>query len=171
MMEDGMKTGINERRGGVWNSEGFPMKGLESFRNPKDFEEAGFGRPEVPPIEYNKTVLNRLIGMSIIDRRKFYENQICINQDEYNRAMDINGNEAKSFIKQFSELGISIHCILKPHVINKKIEKEDASAIIPENFIVEPRKSFTEPRKKDEPKMEKHVGKIKRSSYISFLHS
>jgi hypothetical protein len=49
MMEDGMKTGITERRGGVWKSEGFPMKGLESFRNPPDFEEAGFGRPGVPP--------------------------------------------------------------------------------------------------------------------------
>jgi hypothetical protein len=47
MMEDGMKTGITERRGGVWKSEGFPMKGLESFRNPPDFEEAGFGRPRV----------------------------------------------------------------------------------------------------------------------------
>ena len=47
--EDGVKTGIAERRGGVWKSEGFPMKGLESFRNPPDFEEAGFGRPGVPP--------------------------------------------------------------------------------------------------------------------------
>ena len=26
-MKDGMKTGITERRGGVWKSEGFPMKG------------------------------------------------------------------------------------------------------------------------------------------------
>jgi hypothetical protein len=46
-MKDGMKTGITERPGGVWKSEGFPMKGLESFRNPPDFEEAGFGRPGV----------------------------------------------------------------------------------------------------------------------------
>ena len=38
-----MKTGINERQGGG--------KGLESFRNPEDFEEAGFGRPGVPPKE------------------------------------------------------------------------------------------------------------------------
>jgi hypothetical protein len=121
-------------------------------------------------IEYNKTVLDRLTGMSIIDRRKYYENQSFIDLDEYNRANDTIGNEAKPFTKQFSELGISIHCILKLHVTSKKIEKEDASAIIPENFIVEPRKSFTEPRKKEEPKMEKHVGKIKRSSYISFLH-
>ena len=49
VIEDGMKKGIDERRGGVWKSEGFPMKGLESFRNPEDFEEAGFGRPGVPP--------------------------------------------------------------------------------------------------------------------------
>ena len=34
-------TGITERQGGG--------KGLESFRNPSDFEEAGFGRPWVPP--------------------------------------------------------------------------------------------------------------------------
>jgi hypothetical protein len=34
-MEDGMKKGIDERRGGVWKPEGFPMKGLE---------------PGVPPI-------------------------------------------------------------------------------------------------------------------------
>jgi hypothetical protein len=26
-MEDGIKKGIDERRGGVWKSEGFPMKG------------------------------------------------------------------------------------------------------------------------------------------------
>ena len=50
MMKDGMKTVVNERWGGVWKSEGFPMKGLESFRNPEDFEEAGFGRPGVPTI-------------------------------------------------------------------------------------------------------------------------
>jgi len=35
VMEDGMKKGIDERRGGVWKPEGFPMKGLE---------------PGVPPI-------------------------------------------------------------------------------------------------------------------------
>jgi hypothetical protein len=29
-MEDGMKTGITERRVGVWKSEGFPMKNLDS---------------------------------------------------------------------------------------------------------------------------------------------
>jgi hypothetical protein len=43
MMKDGVKTGITERQGGG--------KGLESFRNPEDFEEAGFGRPWVPPAE------------------------------------------------------------------------------------------------------------------------
>ena len=50
VIEDGMKTGLIERHGGVWKSEGFPMKGLESFRNPPDFAESGFGRPAVPPI-------------------------------------------------------------------------------------------------------------------------
>jgi hypothetical protein len=52
VMKDDVKTVVNERRGGVWKSEGFPMKGLESFRNPPDFEEAGFGRPLVPPTIY-----------------------------------------------------------------------------------------------------------------------
>ena len=40
-MEDGMKKGIDERRGGVWN----PAKrdsdegaGIQLLRNPKDFE-------------------------------------------------------------------------------------------------------------------------------------
>ena len=51
------KSRITERRGGVWKSEGFPMKGLESFRNPEDFEEVGFGRPGVPPKEYEKNPL------------------------------------------------------------------------------------------------------------------
>ena len=48
-MKDGMKTVVNERRGGVWKSEEFLMKGLEYFRNPEDFEEAGFGRPGGSP--------------------------------------------------------------------------------------------------------------------------
>ena len=42
--KDGMKPGFTETRGGVWKSEGFPMKGLES-------SFAGFGRPVVPPGE------------------------------------------------------------------------------------------------------------------------
>ena len=55
VMDDDMQIGINEtqregKEGGVWKPEGFPMKGLESFRNPEDFEEAGFGRPQVPPM-------------------------------------------------------------------------------------------------------------------------
>jgi hypothetical protein len=60
VMKDSVKTVVNERQGGgkgepqappterqggVWKSEGFPMKGLES-------SFAGFGRPQVPPI-YN----------------------------------------------------------------------------------------------------------------------
>ena len=38
---------IIERPGGGKGEGG--GKGLESFRNPEDFEEAGFGRPSVPP--------------------------------------------------------------------------------------------------------------------------
>jgi hypothetical protein len=45
VMKDGMKTGIDERRGGSGiPRSGILMKGLESFRNPEDF-----GRPPVPP--------------------------------------------------------------------------------------------------------------------------
>lgn len=120
-------------------------------------------------IDYNKNALDRKMGMSIMDRRKFYEEQYKINYDEDERAKDLMG-EAKPFIKQFSEMYISIHCILKNELSMRKIEKEDASAIIPENFIEEPRKSFTEPKKKEEKKMEIHVGKIKRHSYVAFLH-
>ena len=42
------------------------MKGLESFRNPPDFEDAGFGRPQVPPIqtaiEFLNAALDKLIS-------------------------------------------------------------------------------------------------------------
>ena len=60
-----MKIGVTERQGGVWKSEGFPMKGLESFRNPEDFEEAGFGRPGVPP-----SIIVYFIHSSIITMNK-----------------------------------------------------------------------------------------------------
>ena len=120
-------------------------------------------------IDYNKNALDRKMGMSILDRGKFYEEQYKINYDEDERAKELMG-EAKPFIKQFSEMYISIHCILKNESSMRKIEKEDASAIIPENFIEEPRKSFAEPKKKEEKKMEIHVGKIKRHSYVAFLH-
>ena len=38
VMEDGMKPEVTERQGGVWKSEGFPMKGSGILSNPSDFE-------------------------------------------------------------------------------------------------------------------------------------
>ena len=70
MMKDGMKTGITDP-GGVWKSEGFPMKGLESFRNPEDFEEAGFGRPGVPPRKGKKVIYTSPI--KALSNQKYYE--------------------------------------------------------------------------------------------------
>jgi len=66
----------------------------------------------------------------------------------------------------------AIHCILKYETISTKIEKEDASLVVPKNFIVEPMKVFSEFEKEEEkePRVERHVGKIKRSSYVAFLN-
>jgi hypothetical protein len=48
------------------------MKGLESFRNPPDFEEAGFGRPQVPPI-YN-------ISEKTMSYNNDFEYRACLRQ-------------------------------------------------------------------------------------------
>jgi len=128
----------------------------------------------VDVIEYNKNALNRVLGMSVIERRAHYEKEKEKENNEYIRANQVNMNvcEATAFTKQFSELEKAIHCILKYETISTKIEKEDASLVVPKNFIVEPMKVFSEFEKeeKKEPRVERHVGKIKRSSYVAFLN-
>jgi hypothetical protein len=136
----------------------------ESVLIPKEFLGALFAFHDSSELP---TTLKRLLGKTVQERRKFYEEQNKIDANEFARSREIAG-EAKAFVRQFSELEISIHCILKQENPIRRIEKENASLIIPDRIIQEKRKSLTEPPPKPAVFMEQHIGKIKRSSYLAY---
>lgn len=157
-------------------------------------------RRVIDVIRYNPNTLNRVTGMTIQNRSKMYSEMNKINTDELSRSDDETFNvepaestaavslenrielgdfgvklcikeEATAFVSQFREREISVHCILKQETRKCRIEKEIAILDIPKNIIQEKRASLIESHKKKENKMETHVGKIKRSSYLAYLAS
>jgi hypothetical protein len=147
-------------------------------------------RRVIDVIRYNPNTLNRVTGMTIQNRSKMYSELNKINTDElfthedetFNiENVEINSEfslgdfgvkeEATAFVSQFREREISVHCILKEETRKCRIEKENAMFDIPKNIIQEKRASLIEAHKKKENKMETHVGKIKRSSYLAYLAS
>lgn len=157
-------------------------------------------RRVIDVIRYNPNTLNRVTGMTIQNRSKMYNEMNKINTDELSRSDDENFNveiaesttavslenrieledfgvklcikeEATAFVSQFREREISVHCILKQETRKCRIEKDSAFLDIPKNIIQEKRASLIEAHKKKENKMEAHVGKIKRSSYLAYLAS